>query len=156
MQSYEAETSFEQALARQGRSIDDLLPEQALHEMVSFYRAVRADDCSLDQDGDMLLLEWGTYDWGDGLHFFCAITRQFMPALAADQQADGDPPMLQLAVRTRFESAPALTALGEGSEWVSTPDEVPRFLETLNQLIPPGSLSQHTVQAVELTFGDVE
>lgn len=104
----------------------------------------------------MLLLEWGTYDWGDGLHFSCAITRQFTPALAADPQEGGDPPMLQLALRIRFESAPALAALGEGSQWISTPADLPSFLETLNQLIPPGSLGQHTVQAIELTFGDVE
>jgi hypothetical protein len=34
--------------------------------MIEFYVDVRADDVRLDDDGDMFLFQWGTWDWGDG------------------------------------------------------------------------------------------
>jgi hypothetical protein len=31
--------------------------------MLELYSDVRADGCDLEQDGDMLLYQWGTYAW---------------------------------------------------------------------------------------------
>ena len=44
--------------------IERLAAAEALELMAAFYRDVRAEDCDLDADGDMLLFQWGVYDWG--------------------------------------------------------------------------------------------
>ena len=47
--------------------------------MLAFYASERCDGCVLEEDGDMLLFQWGTYNWGDSTHFELNITRQLMP-----------------------------------------------------------------------------
>lgn len=55
---------FEQYVKRAG---DGRLPRTALEgikSMLSFYECARAADVDIEADGDMLLFQWGTHDWG--------------------------------------------------------------------------------------------
>lgn len=54
--------------------------------MAEFYHIHRAEDCEVDEDGDMLLYQWGTYDWGAGRWFEINITRQFIPSDGAEDE----------------------------------------------------------------------
>jgi hypothetical protein len=78
-------------------------------------------DVDLERDGDMLLFQWGTHDWGGGELFEVDITRQ----LIKDTGEDDD--IWQLHLVYRFAPSEALRALGQGERWCSQPDEVDAF-----------------------------
>src|SRR5262245_23394573 len=62
-----------------------LSPEDGISLMLAFYQAERADGCEVDEDGDMLLYQWGCYDWGQGESFDFNISRQFVDAKGDDE-----------------------------------------------------------------------
>ena len=96
-------------------------PADAVRAMLDFYRDVRASDCAIDSDGDMLLFQWGTYDWGEGRNFELDITRQFIGAAAEDED------VWQLHLTFRFASSEDLTALGSGNRWCNHPRDLTAF-----------------------------
>lgn len=51
-----AAREFQGYLTRRGATLDSLTPAAAVDTMIAFYRDIRATDCQVDQDGDMLLL----------------------------------------------------------------------------------------------------
>ena len=53
--------------------------------MLAFYESMRFDDVDLAADGDMLLYQWGTYDWGRGASFEFDITRQLILGAGEDE-----------------------------------------------------------------------
>lgn len=67
---------------------------------LSLYEQHRIDACELQSDGDMLLFQFGTYDWGDGEFFEIDLTRQITPThnnIEASIEA-----MMQLSVTAQF------------------------------------------------------
>jgi hypothetical protein len=46
-----------------GAQLSTLDAAFAVDAMIEFYVDVRADDVRLDDDGDMFLFQWGTWDW---------------------------------------------------------------------------------------------
>lgn len=103
--------------------LDSVTPAEALELAVAFYREVRAEDCDVDADGDMLLFQWGTYDWGSGPSFEFDVTRQFI--LTAGEAED----IWQLHLTLRFEPVDSLRALGTGHRWCGSPSELGDFLD---------------------------
>lgn len=89
--------------------------------MLAFYEDDRADGCVLDADGDMLLYQWGCYDWGNGEFFELNITRQFIDGAAEDED------IRQLSLTFRFPPSADFRKAGEGNSWCRTPDDVRRF-----------------------------
>jgi hypothetical protein len=112
---------FERHIKRAGDSQVPSTPLDGAKRMLSFYRDVRAADVDLDADGDMLLFQWGTYDWGDGDLFEFDIVRQ----LIGDTGEDDD--IWQLHLVYRFAPSDALRSLGHGERWCSQPDELDAF-----------------------------
>lgn len=55
MKALDALSEFNGFVAEHGKAIEHLTPEDAITLMIDFYRDVRAEDCSLEEDGDMLL-----------------------------------------------------------------------------------------------------
>jgi hypothetical protein len=88
--------------------------------MFDFYAAERADGCDPEEDGDMLLFQWGTYDWGEGEAFEFNITRQLMGD-------DEDAEVRQLRLTFRFEPTSALRALAQGNRWCQSPQRLDEF-----------------------------
>ena len=66
-----------------------------------------------EQDGDGILAQYGTYDFGDGEHFDLDMTRQFS---FSDDEGEYDH-MSQLTCAFRFEPTPELRAVGEANLW---------------------------------------
>jgi hypothetical protein len=62
-----------------GNNFNALDTRQFLDIMISFYLTVRASKCDLKDDGDMLLYQWGVYDYAEEHTFSVDITRQFIP-----------------------------------------------------------------------------
>lgn len=134
-----AKKAFREYLASKGERLPKLTPARAVVAMTSFYRDVRADGCPIEADGDMLLFEWGIFDWGSGARFEIDIVRQ----LIAEPGDDDD--IWQLHLTFRCEPTEALEGLGKGSRWCHSPHDLPDFLAFVEshpifRALPPGSV----------------
>lgn len=90
---------------------------------LDFYQTVPASGLDDEPGADMLLYQWGTYDWGEGPFFELDLTRQFVEA-----GAQGDDAMSQLSCAALFAPTPALEALGDGNRWCAGRGELPAFV----------------------------
>ena len=142
MKSRDALKRFRSFLAARGADVAKLSVREGIEAMLEFYRTERADDCSLDDDGDMLLFQWGTYDWGQGHEFELDITRQFV-------RGDGeDEDIWQLSLT--FFSSP--NAIASGDRWCHLPDDVDDFAKFVRSHAAYASAAQATPIRVELDF----
>lgn len=107
-------TMFEDLVASHTPDLQNLSPENGVGLMVQFYQNTRFDDCLLEEDGDMLLVQWGTYDWGEGRHFEFDITRQLVPD-------ETDPPICQLSLTFRYLPSDEFTLIGSTNRWLNEP-----------------------------------
>ncbi len=89
--------------------------------MFGFYCDVRCSGVDMDRDGDTLLFQWGTYDWGDGEHFEIDITRQLIRPESEDED------IWQLHLTYQYPPAAELRALGKGHRWCHGLEEVRAF-----------------------------
>ena len=116
MNPSESKSRFEQFVADSCGSVAGLTPADATRLILAFYRQVRATDRPLDEDGDMILFQWGAFDFGEGETYRYNITRQFIIS-----GSEGDDGMSQLSLTVHFAVTEALRALKKGSRWCSSP-----------------------------------
>jgi hypothetical protein len=121
MSPTESVNEFTAFAAARGVNLSSSTARNGLEQMLAFYASVPATDCG-GPDGDMLLFQWGTYDWGDGRHFELNITRQFIV-----QGLEDDDAISQLSLTYRFTPNPELDALADGNRWCHGLSELPSF-----------------------------
>ena len=121
MESAEALTQFERFVDEGGIPLSSMPPSAAFGQLLRYYAEMRATDCDEEADQDMLLFQWGTYDWGAGEHFELDLTRQFMQASGDDEG------IWQLHMTFRFPPEESLRALQSGDKWCRAPHELPYF-----------------------------
>jgi hypothetical protein len=141
-----ARTRFLKRLERAGQSLDTLTPIVGVEAMLAYYAEERADKCPLDQDGDMLLFQWGTHDWGKGPAFEVSIVRQLIVADDEDEEPR------QLDLRFRFEPATGASA-GAGNRWCESPDRLPVFRRFVIRSAALKAAGQLRPESVALRFG---
>lgn len=117
MRPDESPEGFQAFLARTGVDLHRSAPQEGPEQMLTFFATVAAEGCQPD-DGDMLLFQWGTYDWGEGPAFEIGLVRQFI-----GQGEEDDDAMSQLSLTYRFEAEPSLLALGAGDRWCEGPTQ---------------------------------
>jgi hypothetical protein len=117
MHPNDARLKFESALAAAGKQLSGLRPGDGIRLMLDFYRTVRAEGCDMEQDGDMLLFQYGT----DEQRFGLDVTRQFILEGAEDEE------FRQLSLRFEFIASPDLAAIGCGDRWCASPSDVDDF-----------------------------
>jgi hypothetical protein len=122
MKPITAKAEFEKFVRKSGTTIARLAPENGIRLMLEFYKQIRADNCPIDEDGDMLLYQWGTYNWGEGPYFQCDITRQFI-----ETGFEGDDSISQLSMCFYFCPSEELKELKSGNRWCSSPTELSDF-----------------------------
>src|SRR5262245_52832915 len=122
MKPTSAKKRFLQVIQAKRGDLVSLYPLDGIDLRLEFYRDERADACEFEHDGDMLLYQWGCYDWGNGESFQFNITRQFID----DDAAEGDD-ILQLSLTFKFEPNESLRKLGDGNRWCHSPDELGKF-----------------------------
>ena len=128
-----------------GASLANLTAAEGVAAMLSFYADERADGCDLDEDGDMLLYQWGVYPSGrSGETFQLDITRQFI----LPRQ---DEPY-QLSLTFHFPATPKLTKIKPGDEWCSSPDEMKGFRETVLKSPAYRAVAKDAPKRIELDF----
>ena len=104
-----------------------MTPSRALELVLSFYKEARADQCQVADNQDMLLFQWGTYDWGGGEHFELDMTRQFI-------FGDGDDEDIwQFHVRFRFAPGQGFAKLGSGDRWCKSLGDLPDFTRFIRE-----------------------
>jgi hypothetical protein len=123
MNSKNALKEFKQYLRQTGDAEVPRMPRVGLERMLAFYGEVRADDVDLETDGDMLLFQWGTYDWGDGAMFEVDITRQFIRGAGEDDD------LWQLHLNYRFAPSETLRTTGKGDHWCARPSDIASFTQ---------------------------
>jgi len=119
-----AKAELEKRIEQAGTPMSDLTLAEGIRLMLAFYRDVRADNCKLDEDGDMLLFQWGG---GQG-SFECDITRQFI----VTHSEDDEPAMSQLSFTFHFASSPQFGAIKSGNHWCYAPDGLADFDTFIN------------------------
>ena len=100
---------------------------ELLELVVSLYEKYRIEGTEIEEDGDMLLFQWGTYDWGKGNFFEVDLTRQ--TTLALDDPDDASESMRQLSTTLLFTPTSETQEIGEGNQWCSSPGSIAQFLE---------------------------
>jgi len=121
MRAPAAKSEFEKFLKKEGLSLTSLTPQTAFDAMLKFYKAVPVTDCVEDSSGDMLLAQWGTYDWGQGLHFELDFTRQLILGDAEDED------IFQLSLKVSFPPIEALREIANGNKWCQSLGEFHSF-----------------------------
>ena len=128
------------ALGRRLQNQPELTGNHVIEEFSRWYRDVRIEEASVDDNNDVLLLEWGTLrpieiseptdfrttsytgiNWADTLYKAIQLTRQVVPADGLE-----DPEFDQLAMDLSIMLCFDATAKSDpgDSMWVGTPDEV--------------------------------
>lgn len=83
-----------------------------LDSVWSFYRHEKPEGL-VEQDGDMLLFQYGTHDWGAGPLFEFELTRQFV-----ELERDGDDDVYsQFRLTCYYALNEKLSALGRENRW---------------------------------------
>jgi hypothetical protein len=100
---------------------------QAFAAMFDFFAGV-APQASVpaNEDGDMLLFEYGSYDWGNGAAFELCLTRQVIWEPEEDEIE-----IWQLRLVYRYDPTLVGDALGKGLRWCRSRDELPEFCEAV-------------------------
>lgn len=117
-----SQVELENFLERSGILKQELIPSDGVRLMLDFYQQSRFENCPAQENGDMLLYQWGTYDGGSGLFFQFDITRQFI-----ESGLEGDDGISQLSMRFCFYPSPEFEDLKSGNHWCESPRELSSF-----------------------------
>lgn len=85
------------------------------------FSEIPVEDVNKEEDGDMVLLQYGTYDWGSGAFFEVDLVRQLMP-LGEGGEEDDDL-IFQLHCTFRYVPTDSLRALRSFDRWMDVGDE---------------------------------
>ncbi|HEY0073529.1 MAG TPA: hypothetical protein VGB77_05455 [Abditibacteriaceae bacterium] len=122
MKPLDSLAQFKKFVTQAGYEVEKMPASTAFQLMLAFYRQVRAENCPLDNDCDMLLFQWGIYDWGKGEFFEYDITRQFMMPVNEDYDE-----ISQLRLILYFSASETLRQIPKGNRWCAAPDEANEF-----------------------------
>lgn len=117
MKPTDSVSAFSNFAMSRGVTLSNCTPRDGLEQMFSFYKSVIPEGCD-EPNGDMLLFQWGTYDWGAGSHFELNITRQFI-----EQALEDDDAISQLSLTFKFAPTSDHLNLGDGNRWCDGPTE---------------------------------
>ena len=109
-------------LPAQHLDIDTSSTTAVMEGMLRFYESVAAAGLADEPDADMLLFEWGVYDWGRGEQFEVSLTRQFA---IADEE--GDDALSQLRLVASFAATPEAKQLPAGNLWCDRHIDTPHL-----------------------------
>ncbi len=120
---------FQVFMKTKGAELKALKPIDAVKLIIEFYKEIRAENCVIEDDGDMLLFQWGTYDWGKGEVFDYNITRQFIFPVkhTSEYGTSVESEIWQLSLTLKYEPTHQLRDLGPGGLWCDSPADIAEF-----------------------------
>jgi len=129
-----------------GINLGRCTPDEGLRLMLDFYCGERAADCDVEAQGDMLLYQWGTYDWGRGAWFELDITRQFIRGDGEDEN------IWQLSLTFKYRPTGDLGRLGRGDRWCERPSSAADFEAAVRTSAVFQALALVPAEATELDY----
>ena len=108
-------------------NLDDLVPQLEKHEGIDLIKtaielySLERIDGAISILEDMLLFQWGVFDWGEGEYFELDITRQISPSNTDE--------LRQLSCTLYFTPSAGLREIEEGNKWCSSLEEFKSFNE---------------------------
>jgi len=120
--------------------------------MLELYRTERFARCDVAQDGDMLLFQWGTYDWDGPDRFSLDVTRQLMWW----DEGEDDPQIWQLSISFTFPLTDALRAAGSSNRWCHAPAELDGFRAFVESAAAFAAVADDGRGAPEVRFESAE
>jgi hypothetical protein len=162
MDAREALVAFEGLLASRGLTTDDLDAVTAVDAMLEFYLGTRFGDVDSDEDGDMLLFEWGTFNAGSS--FYYEMTRQLITNGSCDDDA-----FSQLSLTLKYDADADAQTIRSSCRWCMRPveesldgapsqdgeEDVARFREFIRNSAATDYVRGRKPREVTLTFGGV-
>ena len=121
VQRKELESKFRDFLSDEAIDASEMDLRRGAEAVTEFYRRSRFQLCDLEQDGDMLLYQWGVNDWGDGEFFDIDFTRQLIDC------SDEDRRITQVSLRFRYPVVRDCSGLKAGNFWCEHVDLTNRF-----------------------------
>lgn len=103
-------SSFKNYLKDQGVKEKDITLESLMDLVLAYFQEVQFESADIENDGDMLLFEYGTYDWGQGKFFQIGLTRQLIEMHDDDEEQEDHMYQLQVTLfynPSEFDSLPA-------------------------------------------------
>ena len=149
MKPTDSVSAFSSFAMSNGITLSNCTPREGLEQMFSFYKSIAPEGCD-GPDGDMLLFQWGTYDWGAGDHFELNITRQFIEEAFEDDDA-----ISQLSLTFKFVPTSDYTSLSDGTRWCDGPTELELVREFAFSSPAFTAVADQKAVAVELTHSYV-
>jgi hypothetical protein len=140
---------FVRVLASRGLTEHTLSVADGFEALFAFYRDERPLGQHFERDGDadMLLFQWGTYDWGKGEHFSLSLTRQLIVSDEAEDEA-----IWQLSLTFEFEPDTELRELGSGNRWCHFPLELTEFREYVRTSAAFAASTKHQIRRRKLDY----
>jgi len=162
MDAREALVAFEGLLVRRGLTTDDLDAVTAVEAMLEFYLGTRFRDVDSDEEGDMLLFEWATFNSGSSFSY--QITRQLITNGSCDDDA-----FSQLSLTLKYDADADAQTIRSGGRWCMRPVEesldgiqsqhaevdVARFREFIRNSAATDYVRGRKPREVTITFGGV-
>jgi hypothetical protein len=119
------------------RDLSSFLPKKAVERGLTldetidaftrYYREVEYARCDRANDGDMLLFQYGVYDWGDGPSFEVDFVRQFMVERFFQQ------PLMEQLHLTLFFKPELGSDLQDFNLWSSDCPDIERFAQQVRE-----------------------
>ncbi len=124
-------------------------PVRLFESVINSYESIRIIGASLDEDGDMLLFQWGSYDWGQGRQFDLDLTRQVIPS------GQDDPPIVQLHCTYSYGPT-AFEEISSGNLWCQNPAEIDAFRAYVLESIALRRAASQNHMSIAINIGDSE
>jgi hypothetical protein len=122
-----SKSALDQFLLGRRIALAGLRATQIVEEMLDFYRTGQVIGVATEPQSDMLLYQWGAYDWGQGRLFEFDVTRQFVRKVGQDAEIS------QLSLKAVYPPTEALSAIAPGNMWCKSKDELPEFARSVKQ-----------------------
>ena len=119
MKPSESVKAFEDFASAKGIDLRASTPRAGIQAILEFQAEVTCAVCS----EDMLLYEWGTYDWGSGKYFELTMTRQFI-----ETELEDDDAISQLTLVYQYIPRSEMETLGLGNHWQDGPGDFRQFI----------------------------
>jgi hypothetical protein len=123
---------------------------QLVESALSFYQNVRATGLTKSALSDMLLFQWGVFDWGRGERFEFDITRQFISA-----GRSGDEAISQLRCIAYFAPTADLRSIPKANRWCESVANLDSFGAFIRNSDAYGAVSLLKPNLVSLQWGAV-
>lgn len=101
---------------------DEINAEEAVRLMLAFYGHVLAPEGLLEEDGDILQVEWGMYDCGETELFHFEISRQFTETGKPEENG-----VSRFTLGLHYKPTFTLRALTAGNHWCWSRSDIDAF-----------------------------